>query len=154
LSKKKGVANRPPEGLVLDSCIAIAWCLPDEQDAYSQSILDALATGHADVPYLWHLEVTNTLLVAERRKRCTQGDTVQWMRFLAALPIVVDEETSAHAFGDIAGIARLHQLSAYDAAYLELAMRKRLPLATLDDKLKVAAGAAGVPLSDTHRSKH
>jgi predicted nucleic acid-binding protein len=150
LSKKKGIAKRPPEGLVLDSSIAIAWCLPDEQDAYSQSILDALATGHADVPYLWHLEVTNTLLVAERRKRCTQADTVQWMSFLAAMPIIVDEETKTHAFGDIASLARLHQLSAYDAAYLELAMRKILPLATLDDKLKAAAQAAGVTLYGVH----
>ena len=146
MSKKKGIARKPTEGLVLDSSIAIAWCLPNEQDAYSQTILDALSTGHADVPYLWHLEVTNTLLVAERRKRYTQTDTVKWMSFLAALPIIVDEETKAHAFGDIASLARSHQLSAYDAAYLELAMRRSLLLATLDDKLKTAAQAVGVTL--------
>ena len=65
MSKKKGIAKAPKEGLVLDSSIAVTWCLPDEQDTYSQSILDALATGNADVPYLWHLEVTNTLIVCD-----------------------------------------------------------------------------------------
>ena len=150
MSKKKGIAKAPKEGLVLDSSIAVAWCLPDEQDAYSQSILDALATGNADVPYLWHLEVTNTLIVCERRKRSTQVDTVQWMSFLADLPIIVDDETKAHAFGDIASLARSQNLSAYDAAYLELAMRKCLPLATLDDKLKAAAQAVGVRLYGVH----
>ena len=150
MSKKKGIAKTPKEGLVLDSSIAVAWCLPDEQDAYSQSILDALATGNAVVPYLWHLEVTNTLIVCERRKRSTQADTVQWMSFLADLPIIVDDETKAHAFGDIASLARSQNLSAYDAAYLELAMRKGLPLATLDDKLKAAAQAVGVRLYGVH----
>jgi predicted nucleic acid-binding protein len=150
LSKRKGIAKAGKEGLVLDSSIADAWCLPDEKDAYSQSILDALADTHADVPYLWHLEVTNTLIVCERRKRSTQADTVKWMSILAALPIVVDDETKAHAFGDTASLARSQNLSAYDAAYLELAMRRSLPLATLDDKLKVAAQAVGVPLYGAH----
>jgi predicted nucleic acid-binding protein len=146
LSKKKGVAKPPKEGLVIDSSVAIAWCFPDEQDAYSQSVLDALSSERAIVPDLWHLEVANTLLVGERRKRSTQANTVTWLGFLAALPITVDEETKAHVFGETLNLAREHSLSAYDAAYLELAMRRGLPLATLDDKLKTAAQTIGVSL--------
>jgi len=150
LSKKKGVAKPPKEGLVIDISVAIAWCFPDEQDDYSQSVLDALSSERAIVPDLWHLEVANTLLVGERRKRSTQANTVTWLGFLAALPIAIDEETKAHAFGDTLSLAREHNLSAYDAAYLELAMRRGLPLATLDAKLKTAAQAVGVPLYGVH----
>jgi predicted nucleic acid-binding protein len=146
LSKRKGVAKSATKGLVIDSSIDIAWCLPDEQDAYSQSVLDALVNEPAIVPELWHLEVANTLLVGERRKRSTQANTVQWMTFLASLPITVDEHTHFHAFGDITDLGRSHNLSAYDAAYLELAMRRGLPLATRDEKLKAAARAVGVIL--------
>lgn len=146
MSKKKGTAKPPLAGVVIDSSISIAWCFPDEKHDYSQAVLDTLASTQAFVPYLWHLEVANTLLVGERRKRSTQANTVRWLGFLAALPIAVDEETKVHAFGNTLNLARDHNLSAYDGAYLELAMRLGLPLATLDDKLKVAAAAVGVPL--------
>jgi predicted nucleic acid-binding protein len=150
LSKKKGLANPAKEGLVIDSSIAIAWCFPDEKDAYSQSVLDALASDPAFVPDLWHLEVANTLVVGERRKRSTHAETVAWLGFLAELPIVVDDETKSHAFAETIHLARSHNLSAYDAAYLELAIRRGLPLATLDDKLKAAAQAVGVTLYAVH----
>jgi predicted nucleic acid-binding protein len=143
---KKGIARPPREGLVIDSSVAIAWCFPDEQDAYSQSVLDALASERALVPDLWHLEVANTLLVGERRQRSAQANTVTWLGFLTSLPIAVDEETRAHAIGETLSLARAHGLSVYDATYLELAMRRGLPLATLDDKLKTAAKAVGVAL--------
>jgi predicted nucleic acid-binding protein len=150
LSKKKGSASPAQNGFVVDSSIAIAWCFADEQDDYSQSILDALVSEPAFVPYLWHLEVANTLLVGERRQRSTQANTVAWLGFLANLPIVVDEETRTHAFGDITNLGRAQNLSAYDAASLELAMRRGLALATLDEKLKLAAKAVGVPLYGIH----
>ena len=150
MSKRKGVAKTAKSGLVIDSSVAIAWCFPDEHDAYSQSVLDALAVSSAVVPNLWHLEVANTLLVGERRKRSTEANTLQWMTFLASLPITVDEQTPVHSFRAITTLGRSHNLSAYDAAYLELAMRRGLPLATLDDKLKVAANAVGVPLYRVH----
>lgn len=150
MSKKKGVAKPLKEGLVIDSSISIAWCFPDEQDDYSQSVLDALANKQAFVPHLWHLEVANTLLVGERRKRSSQANTVAWLGFLASLPIAIDEETKLHAFGNTISLAREHNLSAYDAAYLELAMRRGVPLATLDDKLKAAAQAIGVTLYGVH----
>jgi predicted nucleic acid-binding protein len=150
LRKKKVVAKPPKEGLVIDSSIAIAWCFPDEQDEYSRSVLDALSSERAIVPDLWHLEVANTLVVGERRKCSTQADTVTWLGFLALLLITVDGETKAHAFGDKVNLAREHKLSAYDAAYLELAMRRGLPLATLDENLKTAAQSVGVVLYGVH----
>jgi predicted nucleic acid-binding protein len=144
LSKPKGVAKPPKEGLVIDSSVAIAWCFPDEHDDYSQSVLDALLTERAIVPELWQLEVANTLLVGERRDRSNQANTLIWIGFLASLPIAVDEQTKAHAFSETLSLARAQKLSVYDAAYLELAMRRGLPLATLDEKLKTAAQAVGV----------
>jgi predicted nucleic acid-binding protein len=146
LSKKKGIAKKPMEWLVIDSSIALAWCFTDEQDDYSRTILDSLATRSAIVPSLWHLEITNVLLVNERRKRCTQADSSQWMSFLDSLPITVDDQTPHRAFSDTAQLGRTHGLSAYDAAYLELALRRGTPLATLDEKLKAAAKTVGVML--------
>jgi predicted nucleic acid-binding protein len=146
LSSKKTVAKAQNEALVIDSSIALAWCFPDEQDDYSQSVLDTLSSRRAIVPDLWHLEVANTLVVGERRKRSTQADTVTWLRFLAMLPISVDDETRVHAFRETLSLAREHNLSVYDAAYLELAMRRGLPLASLDEKLKTPAQAVGVLL--------
>jgi predicted nucleic acid-binding protein len=113
-------------------------------------VLSALASRWAVVPDLWHLEVVNTLLVGERRKRSTQANTVTWLGFLVSLPITVDEETRLRAFGPTLSLARQHNLSAYDAAYLELAIRRGLALATLDDKLKTAAQTVGVLLFGVH----
>ena len=154
MSKKKngGVQSRK-DGLVIDSSVAIAWCFPNERDTYSQSVLDALTSEPAVVPDLWHLEVANTLVVGERRKRSTQANTVTWLGFLSSLPIVVDEATRAHAFADTVSIAREHGLSVYDAAYLELAIRRGLPLATLDAKLRTTAEIVGVPLYGIQASR-
>ena len=85
-------------------------------------------------------------MLGERRKRCTQADTVRWLQFLDALQITVDTETRPRAFREIISLARTHNLSAYDAAYLELALRHGLPLASLDHKLREAARSAGVAL--------
>jgi len=131
---------------VLDGSIALAWCFPDEKAPYPQAILDSLDQARAVVPSLWPLEVGNALLMGERRKRSTQADTSNWLSFLNALPITVDDEKSARAWTDVLNLARLHGLTAYDAAYLELALRRSLPLASLDDRLKDAAKAVGVPL--------
>jgi predicted nucleic acid-binding protein len=132
------------QGFVLDSSTALAWCFPDEHAPYPQSVLDALATEPAFVPSLWPLEIANALLMGERRGRSTPADTVQWTAFLGSLPITVDDETTARAWSDTLDLARAQHLSAYDAAYLELALRRGLPLATLDAKLTAAATAAGV----------
>jgi predicted nucleic acid-binding protein len=132
------------EGFVLDCSVSLAWCFPDEHAPYPQSVLDSLTATAAAVPSLWFLEVANALLVGERRGRCTTADIATWLNFLAALPIHTDTETIARAWSDTLQLARTHNLSAYDASYLELALRRGLPLAALDGKLKTAASAAGV----------
>ena len=150
MSKAKGVAPLATDRLVIDSSVALAWCFTDEQGDYPQSVLDALANQTAIVPHLWHLEIGNVLLVGERRGRCTQADTAHWLAFLAGLPIVIDEETAARSWQETVHLARAHTLSAYDAAYLELAIRRGLSLATLDTRLKAAAIAVGVPIFGVH----
>lgn len=129
---------------ILDCSIALAWCFPDENAPYPQTVLDSLAEARAVVPSLWPLEVGNALLIGERRNRSSQADTVNWLGFLASLPVTIDDETNAHAWSDVLSLARSHRLSAYDAAYLELALRRNLPLATLDEDLKNAASAVGI----------
>ena len=90
--------------------------------------------------------MANTLLVGERRRRLTPADTAQFLAILETFPIAIDDQTVAHAWADTLHLARAHNLSSYDAAYLELATRLGLPLAALDGKLRTAAEAVGVPL--------
>lgn len=129
---------------ILDSSMTLAWCFRDEKAAAPEAVLNSLAAARAVVPSLWHLEVANSLLVGERRKRSTEADTINWLRFLGSLPIVIDEETASRAWSAVIVLARSHNLSAYDASYLELAMRRGLPLATLDEKLMGTAKAIGI----------
>jgi predicted nucleic acid-binding protein len=142
MSKKKATA----EAFVLDCSVAVAWFFEDEIDAYATGVEDALAVATAVVPSLWPLEVGNALLMGERRKRTTEAKVSQFLGLLQALPISLDDETSTRAWSDVLQLARGHKLSTYDAAYLELAIRRALPLATIDEKLKKAATALGVPL--------
>lgn len=139
-----GKKNIKTEFFVLDGSMALAWCFPDEDAAYPKTVLDSLAAARAVVPSLWPLEVANALLVGERRKRSTQADTANWFEFLRALPIDVDDETASRAWSEVANLARSQALSAYDGSYLELALRRGLPLATLDGPLRAAAKAVGV----------
>jgi predicted nucleic acid-binding protein len=136
----------PPDRFVLDGSVTLAWLFHDEQDPYADAIIAKLPNLEMLVPRLWHLEVANVLLVGERRRRCSQADTTQWLSYLGGLPIVVDGQTEARAWSDTVSLARQHGLTAYDAAYLELALREGVSLATLDDPLKAAAQAAGVPI--------
>lgn len=146
MSKSRKKRESRHEAFVLDCSVALAWCFPDEKADYPQSVLEALIGTPAIVPGLWPLEVANCLLVGERRKRCTQSDTTTWLSFLRSLPISIDPETSNRAFSDGMNLARSHRLSAYDGAYLELALRLGAPLATLDDKLRSAMTAVGISL--------
>jgi len=134
------------EDFVLDCSVTMAWCFNDEATPYTDGVRDCLADKRAVVPSIWPLEAANATLMGERRKRLDEARSQRFFVLLAALPIVVDDETGSRAFGNIVHLARTHQLSAYDAAYLELAVRRGLPLACLDGKLKTAALAAGVVL--------
>jgi predicted nucleic acid-binding protein len=131
---------------VLDGSVTLVWGFEDEADEYAEAILERMVDLEAHVPSLWPLEVANALIVGERRKRCTPADTARFLSILGAFPIVVDDETVAHAWADTMHLARAHNLSSYDASYLEVAIRRGLPLAALDGKLKAAALAVGVPL--------
>ena len=134
----------PPDRFVLDGSVTLAWLFLDEHDTYADAIIAKLPNLEMIVPRLWHLEVANVLLVGERLKRRSQADTTQWLSYLAELPIIVDDSTEARAWSDTVGLARQHALTEYDAAYLELAIRQGIPIATLDIPLKSAAQALGV----------
>jgi predicted nucleic acid-binding protein len=133
--------------LVLDASVTLAWCFPEEGTPYTQQMLDLLANGaEALTPAIWPFEVANALLVGERNKRRTMAQVTAFLQRLATLPIKVDEPRVDRAFGQILTVARQEQLTEHDAAYLELALREALPLATLDQRLRQAAQHAGVPL--------
>lgn len=130
----------------LDGSLALAWYFRDEKDPYADAVAARFPAAEAVVPALWHLEIANAVVTGERRKRSTMAQASAWLSFLSSLSIAVDIETGNRAWKDTLNLARAHGLSAYDAAYLELAMRLGLPLATLDDQLKAAAKVVGVPL--------
>jgi predicted nucleic acid-binding protein len=140
---KKGIRRKPKE-FVLDCSVTMAWYFKDEATAHANAVRKALAHAHAMVPTLWPLEVVNILVVGERRQRSTEAEARKWLTYLKLLPIRVDAETPARAWSDVLQIARKYEISAYDAAYLELAIRLGLSLATLDAQLKQAANSAGV----------
>jgi predicted nucleic acid-binding protein len=142
MAKRK--SKEKPGAFVLDGSITVAWFFEDETNTYAESVEDALARAAAVVPALWPLEVANALLVGERRKRTTEAKVTQFLALVTSLPIAIDDETAARAWQESLQLARAHHLSVYDAAYLELALRRGLPLATLDDPLKAAATAIGV----------
>jgi predicted nucleic acid-binding protein len=124
----------------------MAWCFEDEADTYADSVLDLLVDSEAIVPSLWALEVANVLLAGERRKRLTAADSLRFVRLLHDLPITFDQQTSQHALSETLTVGREQGLSSYDAAYLELAMRDGVAVATLEDGLKRAAEKCGVKL--------
>lgn len=129
---------------VMDCSVTMGWCFEDERDAYSEAILERLGPWEAAVPSLWTFEVANTLLVGERRKRISKPDASNFVAFLAHLPITIDEASTWRALSSVLALARVQNLSAYDAAYLELAVREGLPLATRDQALKKAAASLEV----------
>jgi predicted nucleic acid-binding protein len=132
--------------VVVDSSITLAWLLPDEDRDLADAVLEQVQEYGAWVPALWHLEVANVLQVSVRRKRITQAVSDRMLSGLGALPFDVDMETCRHAWGRTRALAIRHGLTVYDAAYLELADRLGLPLATLDTELRRAATEQGVPL--------
>lgn len=133
--------------MVIDASVALCRCFPDKRSTYADKILGELGEKQALVPSLWAIELANSLLVSERRKRLTVADIANFLDILKDLPVDTDDESAPRALSDTWPLARRLGLSTYDACYLELAMREGLPLATLDAQMKRAARAAGVKVA-------
>lgn len=130
----------------MDASVTAAWCFDDEDSKYARDVLRRAQEVQFVVSAIWPVEMVNVLLVNERRKRLTTADTARAVRLFRELEIQVDRAGSLEPFGGTLLLGRVHGLSSYDASYLELAMRTGSPLATLDEKLRTAAQAAGVGL--------
>jgi predicted nucleic acid-binding protein len=131
---------------IVDCSIAMSWLFEEEQTAAIIQVLDRLDDEVALVPPVWFLEVTNTVVVAERRKRVTHAKSDEFIAQLSNLDFEVDAEPSQYAFKEVLRLARRFQLSSYDATYLDLAVRRKLPLASLDEALRKSAKKLGVKL--------
>ena len=130
--------------LVLDSSVTLAWCFDDERTPTTDMLLDRVVDSGAEAPSLWPLEILNALAMAERRGRINADKRQELAGFLQDLPVSIDVETASQAWAATSRLAARHRLTIYDAAYLELAQRLGLPLATLDRELQAAAGALGI----------
>lgn len=129
---------------VLDCSATLPWVFDSETTKETSALLDQLARGsRAWVPALWHLELANVLLVAKRKGRIDQAGIEQFLGALARLDITVDSDTMPNAWARTLALAESYSLTVYDAAYLELALRRGLPIATLDDALIAAMKKAG-----------
>jgi predicted nucleic acid-binding protein len=129
---------------VLDASATLAWCFEDERTTPAASVLERLRDQEALVPPLWLLELANGLVVAERRGRITRAESTRFLGLVGELPIRIDQTSTLDLASSVMDLARQYDLSAYDAAYLELALRLGQPLATIDERLRSAADRAGV----------
>ncbi|MBY0275370.1 type II toxin-antitoxin system VapC family toxin [Candidatus Binatia bacterium] len=132
---------------VIDASIAVAWVHPAQATRDTDRLLDEVARdARFAVPALWMLEVVNALLVLERRRKLRSDERAEALETLLALGPAVDEDGARSAFGRVSDLAVEHGLSVYDATYLELSLREKLPLVTKDVGLRAAARRAAVPL--------
>ena len=132
---------------VLDNSVAMRWLVESgkrSNQAYAEAVLKSLVDAEAMAPNLWRLEAANVLLSAEQRGELETADIERFISQLERLPIQVDPLTAYQGFSRTLSLSRAHKLSSYDGAYLELAIREGLPLATLDKNLVKAAKKAGV----------
>lgn len=132
--------------LVVDASVVLAVPLQEVNRDRAVAVLERAVEGGAVVPGIWHLEVGNSLMLAERRGRISAANRTTALQDLARLPIEVDLDTASRAWRDTLFLAEHHRLTLYDASYLELSVRLSLPLATFDAALRRAASAAGVNL--------
>ena len=129
---------------VVDRSVALSWCFEDERTPATMALLERVGESGAVAPQHWPLEVLNGLLMAERRQLVDTSKRRQLADFLRDLPITLDPDTTAQIWGAAQGLAERFRLTVYDAVYLELAHRRRLPLASLDQDLRQAGAALGV----------
>lgn len=131
-------------GLVLDCSVAVSWCFEDEAAPETDALLERVRDEGAFVPAIWYLELGNVLIQAERRNRLSVADIATRLELFGALPITIDDERPDRTLQAVLTLARAERLTTYDAAYLELAMRRGLPLASKDQDLVEAAQRCGV----------
>lgn len=131
---------------VVDCSIAMAWCFADESTEATAELLDRLVDEAALVPGWWYVEVTNVIALAEKHNRITADATAEFLALIESLEIEIDTEAPTRAFHYLLPLCRNHRLTSYDAIYLDLAVRRNLPLATLDESLRQAAEKVGVTL--------
>lgn len=129
---------------VVDNSVVMSWCFKDEANSYADAVLEQLIISKALVPAIWPLEVINVLLVAERKKRLNPSASTYFLSLLLELPIEVETNWLPTMMPSLLALGRNLGLSSYDLSYLDLAMRKGCPLATLDYKLIEAAEIVGV----------
>jgi predicted nucleic acid-binding protein len=131
---------------VIDASVVMTWCFEDETSPYAETVLDGLESATAIVPSIWSLEIGNVLLVAERKNRLSPTAADRFIAILSELPIIAEPEPPERMLREIFALARKFQLSTYDASYLDLAIRRGIPLATLDARLRTAAAQTDVRL--------
>ena len=131
---------------VLDRSVTLSWCFEDERLEATDALLKQVVESGAEAPSLWPLEILNALSMAERRRRINADRRQRLCGFLHDLPVNIDVETARRAWAATSQLAARFKLTLYDAAYLELAQRLNLPLATLDKELRVAGRALGIAL--------
>ena len=131
---------------VVDASVALAWCFPEQVTPFSERLLEGLGPNEALVPVVWPFEMANALVRAERRNKITGHDVDILRAKLRRLPIHIDSTGQYRALDEVLAIAGQNKISTYDAAYLELALRESIPLATLDDTLQRAARESGADL--------
>src|SRR4030043_318155 len=134
------------QDFIIDNSVVMSWCFKDETSKYTDAVLDYLEKATAYVPAIWPLEVSNVLLIAERRNRLRQADSSRFISLLFELPIIVEQEAPERMLSEILALAREYKLSSYDASYLDLAMRKGLPIATTDKNIISAAKRISVSI--------
>lgn len=132
--------------IVIDASIALTWCFREEATAATIEIRVQLERASAIVPRHWFLEIANALAMAERRLRVTPAQSSEFLDQLGVISPKVDHVSRDRVFSHVLPLARTHRLTVYDAAYLDLAVRRKAPLATLDDDLRTAAGELGVEI--------
>jgi predicted nucleic acid-binding protein len=131
---------------VVDASVALSWCFLDEATPTTKKLLETAATAQIAVPAWWYLEITNALYFAERKGRIEPTKIAEFIALLESFSIDVDNDGPLRAFSHLLPLCRKHQLTSYDAAYLDVALRLDLPLATLDEPLRQAAKSHGVKL--------
>ena len=133
------------KSFVIDASMALAWVHPSQSSTESRLWLDHVAAGaELIVPAIWPLEVSNALLVLQRRRKLAASDREQALRLFSALPVIVDQLVPLHVFTRLSELAARESLSVYDAAYLDLAHSRNIPLACKDGPLQKAAARNGV----------